>query len=74
MSNRLFISRPRIPADMDVAAIRAKTRCGWHCYSQEQFARAIGVSVARCGTGSKVGVARAGRLECSLHSLIGFPQ
>ena len=45
MAKRRPMSELRIPSTLDVAAIRARTRDGWRCYSQEQFARAMGVSV-----------------------------
>jgi putative transcriptional regulator len=45
MRTRPTIAIPDVPSELDVSAIRAKTRRGWRCYTQEEFARAIGVPV-----------------------------
>ena len=47
MPNQKAIAELQIPESLDVAAIRAKTRyeSGSWCYTQANFARAIGVPV-----------------------------
>jgi putative transcriptional regulator len=46
MKNGKIINPRQIPRSFDVAAIRAKTRYSrFRCYTQEDFARSIGVSV-----------------------------
>jgi putative transcriptional regulator len=45
MANQKKISRVKVPYELDVSAIRLKTRCPghWTPYTQDNFARLIGV-------------------------------
>jgi len=45
MRKQLDMAVPEVPAELDVFAIRQKLRRRWHYYTQQEFARAIGVSV-----------------------------
>jgi hypothetical protein len=60
VSNQKPVSFRQLPTYPDVAAIRAKTCYDkYACLTQENFARAIGVSVEPFGNGSKGAVNRA---------------